>query len=91
MKNGVMEEVKRVFKPEFINRIDDIIVFHQLVKEDMKDIMTLLSKDLISRCATLCDIFITNDRKFADKYKAVAFYLAIPIKILVWEDIKDSI
>ena len=49
MKNGVMEEVRRIFKPEFINRIDDIIVFHQLSKENMKSIVTLLSKDLIHR------------------------------------------
>ncbi len=49
MKNGVMEEVRRIFKPEFINRIDDIIVFHQLSKDDMKSIVTLLSKDLIHR------------------------------------------
>ncbi len=39
MKSGVMEEVKKNFKPEFINRIDDIIVFHQLNKENMKEIV----------------------------------------------------
>ena len=50
MKSGVMEEVKRVFKPEFINRIDDIIVFHQLTKENMKEIITLLSNQLSRRC-----------------------------------------
>ncbi|XME04212.1 ATP-dependent Clp protease ATP-binding subunit [Lachnospiraceae bacterium C1.1] len=49
MKNNVMNEVKRIFKPEFINRIDDIIVFRQLNKDDMKDIVTLLSKELIDR------------------------------------------
>lgn len=50
MKAGVMEEVKRSFKPEFINRIDDIIVFHQLDKENMKDIVNLLSGALSRRC-----------------------------------------
>ncbi|MGN1146943.1 MAG: ATP-dependent Clp protease ATP-binding subunit [Lachnospiraceae bacterium] len=50
MKSGVMEEVKRLFKPEFINRIDDIIVFHQLTKDNMKEIITLLSHNLSSRC-----------------------------------------
>lgn len=50
MKTGVMEEVKRVFKPEFINRIDDIIVFHQLTKDNMKEIVTLLSQNLSRRC-----------------------------------------
>ena len=40
MKDSVMEEVKRIFKPEFLNRIDEIIVFHTLNKEDMKQIVT---------------------------------------------------
>ena len=47
MKAGVMEEVKRLFKPEFINRIDEIMVFHPLTKENMKQIITLLSRDLM--------------------------------------------
>lgn len=42
MKNNVMEEVKRLFKPEFLNRIDEIIVFHSLTKEHMKDIVLIL-------------------------------------------------
>lgn len=50
MKSGVMEEVKRSFKPEFINRIDDIIVFHQLNNENMKEIVNLLSANLYKRC-----------------------------------------
>ncbi len=49
MKSGVMEEVKRLFKPEFINRIDEIIVFHPLTKEEMKDIVGLLTKQLSKR------------------------------------------
>lgn len=39
-----------------------------------------------SICATLCDIFITNDNRFADKFKAIAYYLAIPIEIKRWDD-----
>ena len=50
MKSGVMEEVKRSFKPEFVNRIDDIIVFHQLNKENMKEIVNLLASNLYKRC-----------------------------------------
>ncbi len=56
MKSGVMEEVKRSFKPEFINRIDEIIVFHQLGNEDMKAIVNLLSANLTKRCETQMDI-----------------------------------
>ncbi len=59
MKNGVMEEVKRSFKPEFINRIDDIIVFHQLNDSNMKDIITLLAKGLCNRCKKQMDITLT--------------------------------
>ena len=59
MKSGVMEEVKRSFKPEFINRIDDIIVFHQLNNEDMKAIVNLLASDLYRRCEEQMDIHLT--------------------------------
>ena len=50
MKMGVMEEVKRIFKPEFLNRIDDMIVFHTLKEEHLKKIVGLLQKELCHRC-----------------------------------------
>lgn len=56
MKAGVMEEVKRNFKPEFINRIDDIIVFHQLDHGNMKEIIQLLSAGLCRRCQSQMEI-----------------------------------
>ena len=56
MKGQVMEEVKRMFKPEFLNRIDEIIVFHQLTKADMKKILQILLKDLERRCKEQMDI-----------------------------------
>lgn len=56
MKEGVMEEVKRIFKPEFLNRIDETIVFRSLDQEDMKKIVTLLSKTLVERCKKQMDI-----------------------------------
>lgn len=59
MKAGVMEEVKRLFKPEFINRIDEIMVFHPLTKENMKQIITLLSRDLTDRCSKQLNIHLT--------------------------------
>ncbi len=59
MKGNVMEEVKRSFKPEFINRIDDIIVFHQLGDADMKAIINLLAQDLCKRCESQMDIRLT--------------------------------
>lgn len=59
MKSSVMEEVKRSFKPEFINRIDDIIVFHQLDHENMKEIVRLLSGSLCRRCQDQMEIHLT--------------------------------
>lgn len=56
MKSSVMEEVKRLFKPEFINRIDEIMVFHPLTEQDMKQIVALLSRNLCERCRTQMDI-----------------------------------
>lgn len=56
MKDGVMEEVKRIFKPEFLNRIDETIVFHTLNKDHMKKIVNLLLKDLKGRCKEQMDI-----------------------------------
>jgi len=56
MKDGVMEEVKRLFKPEFINRIDEIIVFKSLNKADLKSITGLLCKNLIKRCSDQINI-----------------------------------
>lgn len=49
MKNGVMEEIKQIFKPEFLNRIDEIIVFRSLQKEDMKQIVTIMLNEVIRR------------------------------------------
>ena len=56
MKSNVMDEVKRLFKPEFINRIDEIMVFHPLTEQDMKQIITLLSKNLCDRCKEQMEI-----------------------------------
>ena len=49
MQKGVMDEVKRIFKPEFINRIDEMIVFHPLGDKELKSIVNLLSKELCNR------------------------------------------
>lgn len=50
MKEGVMEEVKRLFKPEFINRIDEIMVFSALNQKHMEQIVTMLTRNLCARC-----------------------------------------
>ncbi len=59
MKDRVMDEVKRLFKPEFLNRIDDITVFRQLTRENMSDIVSLLSKELVDRARDQMNIELT--------------------------------
>ncbi len=56
MKGRVMEELKQSFKPEFLNRIDETIVFRALNKEDMKKIVGIMTKSLIRRCKEVMDI-----------------------------------
>lgn len=66
MKSSVMEEVKKLFKPEFINRIDEIMVFHPLTKDDMKSVVTLLSKNLTDRCKKQMGIELTLTKTLKD-------------------------
>ena len=61
MKDRVMEEVKHLFKPEFINRIDEIIVFHPLNKGHMKDIVTIMLKEIMKRTKEQMNITISVD------------------------------
>lgn len=56
MKTSVMEVVKRMFKPEFLNRIDETIVFHALTKDDMADIIAIMLKEMTQRIKAQADI-----------------------------------
>jgi ATP-dependent Clp protease ATP-binding subunit ClpC len=58
MKSKVMDEVRQQFRPEFLNRIDDILVFHALTKDDMKKIVGILMKDLTGRCESQMQIHL---------------------------------
>lgn len=79
MKSRVMDEVKRLFKPEFLNRIDDIIVFHQLTRDHMKGIADIMLKGIEKRCRDQLGIRLTVDeaakeflidKGYDDKYGA---------------------
>lgn len=63
MKSRVMDEVRRSFKPEFLNRIDDIIVFHQLEKEHIREILKLMLKEIAERAGKQMQIRLTVDEK----------------------------
>ena len=56
MKAAVLDEVKHIFKPEFLNRIDEIIVFESLSKDNMKDIIDILLKELAERAKTQMNV-----------------------------------
>ena len=66
MQEGVMDEVRRLFKPEFINRIDEIQVFHPLNRADLKRIIGILSKDLSLRCRDQMNIKLTISQTLKD-------------------------
>ena len=94
MKDSVMEEVKRIFKPEFLNRIDETIVFRALNKEDMKQIVTIMVKELQNRCkeqlnielnvTSAAKVFIV-DKSFDRKYGAR------PLKRKIQDEIEDRL
>ena len=64
MKENLLDELKKSFRPEFLNRIDDVIVFHELDKEHLKDIVGLMLKDLIKRIGELeIEIEVTDKMK----------------------------
>lgn len=94
MKDGVMEEVKRIFKPEFINRIDDIIVFHQLNNDNMKEIIQLLTSKLSARCKEQMDITLTVSSALKEhlvKEYSNAKMGARPLKRAVQSVIEDAL
>ncbi len=61
MKKGVMDEVKKMFRPEFLNRIDDIIVFHTLTEEDIEKIVRLMADDISKRAKESMSLNLSFD------------------------------
>ncbi|MBR4708169.1 MAG: ATP-dependent Clp protease ATP-binding subunit, partial [Pseudobutyrivibrio sp.] len=92
MKNGVMEEVKRIFKPEFLNRIDETIVFRALTKDDMKEIAGLQVKQFIKRCKEQMDIDVSIPASVKTWIVEKAFdpkYGARPIRRKIQTSLED--
>lgn len=94
MKGSVMEEVRRIFKPEFLNRIDENIVFRALNKDDMKQIVGLMTKELAKRCETQLGITLVV-RDAAKQYivdKAYdPKYGARPLRRKIQDEIEDPL
>lgn len=94
MKGSVMEEVRRIFKPEFLNRIDETIVFRALNKDDMKQIVGLMTKELAKCCETQLGITLVV-RDAAKQYivdKAYdPKYGARPLRRKIQDEIEDPL
>lgn len=94
MKGSVMEEVKRMFKPEFLNRIDEIIVFHALNKEQMKRIVTILFKELSERCQRQLGIRLKLRDSVKEHIVETSYdakYGARPLKRAIQTKIEDAL
>ena len=94
MKNSVMEEVRRIFKPEFLNRIDETIVFRSLNKNDMKQIVTLMLKDLTDRCKSQMDIILhvrDSVRNYMLQKAYEPKYGARPLRRKIQNEIEDQL
>lgn len=94
MKNNVKEEVRRIFKPEFLNRIDETIVFRTLNKDDMKKITALLMKELVKRAEDQLDIELTvrdSARTYIVEKAYDKKYGARPLKRKIQDEIENRL
>jgi len=94
MKNAVFEEVKKMFKPEFLNRIDDMIVFHALNKENIRSIVNIMLREVVQRADKQMDIklkFTTNLRNQIADESYDKKYGARPLRRLIQNKIEDEL
>lgn len=94
MKSNVMEEVKRIFRPEFLNRIDETIVFHALREEHMKKIVGLLCRELANRASEQLDIKLTirdSVKKYIVEKGSDAKYGARPLRRAMQTELEDKL
>ena len=94
MKSNVMEEVRRLFKPEFLNRIDEIMVFHTLNKENIRKIVGLLLKKLEARCREQLGISLKISDSARDYLAEAGFdskYGARPLRRAIQTKLEDKL
>ena len=94
MKEGVMEEIKRFFRPEFINRIDEVIVFRALSKENVMDIADLMLKELKKRAKDNLGITLSYGKKLKDFIFGKGFdtkFGARPLRRAIQTHIEDEL
>ena len=94
MKASVMEEVKRIFKPEFLNRIDETIVFRALNKDDMKKIIGIMVRDLQKRCKEQLQIDLVVREAAKESIVEKAYdrkYGARPLRRKLQNEVEDRL
>ena len=94
MKNGVMEEVRRIFKPEFLNRIDETIVFHALNKGHMGEIVDIMMESLVKRTKAQMGIALVLDetaRAFIIDKGYDQKYGARPLRRTIQSQVEDKL
>ena len=94
MKASVMEEVKRIFKPEFLNRIDETIVFRALNKDDMKKIIGIMVRDLQKRCKEQLQIDLVVREAAKESIVEKAYdrkYGARPLRRKLQDEVEDRL
>ena len=93
MKQGILEELKKVFRPEFINRIDDIIVFHKLSEEHTRQIVRLMLKNVTKRLEDR-EIYLTWSDDAVDYMAREGFdenYGARPLRRMIQQIVEDEL
>lgn len=93
MKKGVMDEIKTIFKPEFLNRIDDIIVFHPLEQEEITRIVRLLTDVMAKRVKENMNITVSFTKKAIEKIAEEGYdkaYGARPLRRAIQSKIEDA-
>ena len=94
MKTQVMEEVRRIFRPEFINRIDDIIVFRMLNRQDLQAILKLQLRDIEKRLGEALSLKLDMDEEAARWFTDKGYqpkYGARPLKRLLQNELEDRL
>ncbi len=94
MKDGVLEEVKRIFKPEFINRIDEMIVFHSLTKENIKSIVHIMFSSIEKRAKQQMNITLELSEEIIDFIVEKGYdqnYGARPLRRAIQSNIEDKL
>lgn len=94
MKDAVMDEVRKIFKPEFINRIDEIIVFHSLTKDNIKSIVSIMINTIAKRSKAQMNISIETTPEVVAHLAEAGFdqkYGARPLRRAIQSKIEDKL